>query len=160
MAMKMTTKDLELRRNEADMVTRYFLRWLAVEHRKKHVGPHTPYRNAMMEVIGQFIMAPIFGILGFVGLATLKWWAKTPSGDWIANSKYTVVLIILIFSILIGRNIFKSKLGRYKDDPDAPYIFDSERDARVAEWQRKAVYYFCGGVMPCLGLLVTYLTGG
>jgi hypothetical protein len=153
-----------------DILTRYFLRSLAIERRKKHINPETPYRNALYEVMYVAVGCPVLALFGFALMATLKWtdpyatliWPKGAPmsfGAKVAISLGVTALVMLI-GIPIGHRIFRTKFEKYRTNTEDCLDYGSDRDEMIFKSQKIAIGLLTLMVPAGLGLLVTYLAGG
>jgi hypothetical protein len=66
-----------------DLITRYFLRRLAISRRKQpHASKNASYRDALVEVILVVLGLPSVAIMSFFGIATMRWWEPVMSAKW------------------------------------------------------------------------------
>jgi hypothetical protein len=57
-----------------DFIARYFLRRLAMAHRKRpNRKPRIQYTNALVETILIFVGLPVIGLAGIVMISSLRW---------------------------------------------------------------------------------------
>jgi hypothetical protein len=63
-----------------------------------------------------------------------------------------------VLSLVIGHWWLGPRLKKYREDRSAYLQFDTERDTRIAFWQKVSATLVCVIVRPFLALLVTFGT--
>jgi hypothetical protein len=141
--------------NGMDMITRYFLRRLAISlPRKQWASASGPYHEALVEVILVFIALPAVAVLSFVGLSTMRWCDPIVHARWPWLGFGTVGLIIWLLSVLVGHYRLGKRLRQYRDDPSKCAELSSGEDRRIAFRQKFTVIVVCGVIAPWLGIAV------
>jgi len=59
--------------------------------------------------------------------------------------------------LAIGTLLFWRKFSKYRLDPTISAEFDTDRDRKIIFWQRTTCIAICGGVIPVLAVVVTFL---
>lgn len=143
--------------SESDAISRYFLRRLAIATHKEHVSASTPYYEALVEVILVFMALPAIAVFSFVSLSTMKWWRPIMEEQWPWLSAKAGGLTIGFLTLLISYFWLGKRFGRYRFERPAMVEFDTDRDRRIAYWQKFIVVVLCGLVAPWLGILCNEL---
>jgi hypothetical protein len=156
--MTSATRLLEVRQIETmDMITRYFLRRLAISGRKPNrASPSARYRDALVDVILIVLGLPAAGILLFVGLGSMSWWDPIVRTRWPWLGFRVPGLILWVFALIVGHLWLGRRFSRYRDNPTACMDFASESDRRIVFWQKLGMTATCGIVAPCLGIAVNH----
>jgi hypothetical protein len=150
----MCVKSLKRNTSRIDLVARYFLRRLAMAHRKySHVK--VQYANALADTILVFVTAPICGFLGFILILSLRW-APNPITRIFGSAPQVIAIIIAGLSILFGYWLLNNKMKRHLEvDPSCYLEFDNEKDVNVVFLQKLFVLIVSGIVLPTLALFIS-----
>lgn len=141
---------------QLDLVTKYFLRRLAIAHRQgAYKTRRGEYEDAMMEVILLLLGLPIVGLLGAAVILSLRWLSPSEAAARPLPSKYMIILVTWGLCILIGKFWLGRRLKKYMDDPASRTMLDTERDQRIAERQKTIVIVTFVFVIPAVALLIT-----
>lgn len=134
-------------------VGRYFLRRLALARRDSKSSEGTAYARARFEVTLVVVLAPCMAIFSCVLVASLKW---APGFGRVHNfSPKLAALVIAALAGSVGSAWF-SRHFRTLGQSGAWADFDTERDRRIAFWQKVAIMSVCGAVIPLLAIMVTF----
>jgi hypothetical protein len=140
-----------------DVITRYFLRRLAVARHKRGLSTEASrYHYALVEVILLVLALPSIAVFSFALLATLKWSVPFIDERWPGFSIKTTALVVYALTLVAGHRWLGRRFRIFRDDPTAPLRFDTETDHRIVFWQKFIVVLTCGLIIPCLGLLASY----
>jgi hypothetical protein len=143
-----------------DIVTRYFLRRLAISRQKlKSASPNTHYSDALVEVILVVVAMPAIAVLNFLGVASMTWWDPIVKARWPWLSVRDVALAVGALALLIGHFWLGARFKQYKDDPFPCDAFSTENDREIAFRQKYGVILLCGLVAPWLGYAVNFFIG-
>jgi hypothetical protein len=77
----------------------------------------------------------------------VKWFGFSPLGG---------VIILSILSLIVGHIWLGTRFKKYKDDRSAYLQLNTDRDFKIASWQKATVLIACGIVLPFLAMLVTF----
>jgi hypothetical protein len=136
------------------ILTRYFLRRYALARRDP--SNVIPYFTALVEVIVVALLFPFAAFYSTLLIASLKWPLLSRSQiDRMATLDIWIPLSLVL--LVIGILLFWRKFSKYRLDPTICAEFDSERDRKIIFWQGAACIAICGGVIPVLAVVVTYL---
>jgi hypothetical protein len=134
------------------VVARYFLRRLAIAHRKSN-KPRVQYANALAETILIFVTAPACSLIAVTVILALKW-APNPVTRLFGLAPQVEALIISALSVVVGYLLFTRRMRRYlKEDSNCFLRFGTDRDRQVVFWQKVSALVVCG-ILPCIALLM------
>jgi hypothetical protein len=128
--------------------------------------PRHAYRDALAELIFVAFVCPIFGLISFTGIFSLRW--HWDIGRFLPSRGYFFLIAggfgcVLLF---IGYRLFGSYYDKYLTDPSPSSQFNTARDRRIVAWQRFGMVASCGGLipivlsalaLPAIGILVHHL---
>ena len=137
-----------------DIMTRYFLRRLAIARRKPHVDISVPHSDALAEVMIVALTMPMCAILSFVVVITMSTWKPIVDARWPWLSFRLVVLGCGFLVYIVGQWWLRRRFKQYRDDPSHCLDFDTEQDRRIVFWQKFVVVIVCGAVVPFLGIAI------
>jgi hypothetical protein len=160
MALKMSKiSPMEPERVEStDIITRYFLRRLAISRRKLNsASPNARYRDALVEVILVVVAMPAIAVLNFLGVASMTWWDPIVRARWPWLSVRIVAFSVGALALLVGHFWLGARFKQFRNDPFRCFAFATEKDRRIAYWQKICVITLCGLVAPWLGYMVNLL---
>ena len=133
----------------AGVVGRYFLRRLALAHRKSN-KPRVQYANALAETIFVFVGLPIAGFTCFVLVINAKR-APAPILDVLGVALQGGQLFFGVVAMLVGYLLLNKRMKKYVDESPTCYLpFSSDKDARIVFWQRI-------GALIAFGIVPTFL---
>jgi hypothetical protein len=135
------------------MITRYFLRRLAIARRDPRLSsPNARYKSALVEVILVVLGLPGIALLSFVAISTIRLW-RPIVGTRLALHPFTwPALALWVSAIILGHRWFGRRFERYRDDSTSSLEFASEKDGRIAFWTKLGMIILCGVVIPWLGI--------
>ena len=141
--------------DQIGIVTRYFLRRLALARRdKRDETVSESFKTAINDVAHTFFYMPLIGITSCSLMASLKFWSPYFVGH---EDDMSVVGVVFLASVLylwiLNRRLRKHFL-EYEKNPSACYAYDSERDRRIAIIQMRAVDFIAIMVAPVIGFMV------
>jgi hypothetical protein len=140
-----------------DAITRYFLRRLALAHRK-YKEPRVGFANALADTVLVFVGLPIAAVFSFV-IATSGKWGLQASARLFGAAPQLEGLGFGAVVMLIGYLLLNRRMRKYVDENSDCYLaYDSEKDAQVVFWQRLSALIFFG-IGPLL-LAVLILAAG
>jgi hypothetical protein len=138
-----------------DLITRYFLRRLAISRRKlQNASQNASYRDALLDVILVVLGLPGIALLSFVGISTRRWWEPIGSAKWPWLSFPVSALGIWAVAVIFGHLWLGRRFRQYRDDPTPCLEFASDKDRRIAFWAKLSVITVCGLIVPWLGIAV------
>jgi hypothetical protein len=144
--------------SDVDFITRYFLRRLAKAHRESPTrSPSIQYTNALVETIYIFVGLPVVGLASLILIPSLRW-APNTIAKWFGLSPRIGLIIMCVMSLVIGHRWLGQRLKKYREDRSVYLQFDTERDTKIAFWQKVSVTVVCAIVLPFLAMLVTFGT--
>lgn len=143
-------------RHGIDLLTRYFLRRLALARGKDYTDRRAEHSDALVEVIIVAIAAPAFAILSFVLILSLRWLTPAEARALHIPSKYPLAIGGWILCAIAGRVSLGRKFKRFLSDAGAALDFAGERDRQIAEGQKFAVLAICGLLVPGLAVLIAF----
>jgi len=142
--------------SKTDIVTRYFLRQLALAHYKTpQRALFVQYKNSLVETVITFVLLPLIGLVGLISIAGMSWSGPILSKRF--GSGYALLPVLILGSWLGYRSLNK-KLSTYRDDASVWTQYNSEKDRTTIGWQRLITFVICMGVMPFLGIFIWSLT--
>jgi len=146
------------RRYDADFLTAYFLRRLAIARRKPlYKGdPGAAHWDALVEVIFIAVAAPFFGIISFLLILSLRWLTPSQAATLPIPSKYVGAIGGWILCVIIGRQLLGRRFKRFLHDQRAASDYDSDHDRWIAESQRIAALILCGLIAPAVAFLIAF----
>jgi hypothetical protein len=149
MALKMNTLPVDAKRLRT--VDRYFLRRLAMAHRKSN-KPRVQFANALADTIFVFVIIPIAGLINFL---------------LVVNAKHPVVTKIIgvapnigpyalaALAMLVGYVLLNKRMKKHVEQDSTCYLqFCTEKDAEIAFWQRAGAVIIIGIFPAFLALLI------
>jgi hypothetical protein len=137
-------------------ITRYFLRRLAMAHRESPSRKRSiQYTNALLETILAFVGMPLIGLASLVLIPSLRW-APNTLAKWSSISHFGLAIIFSIVSLVIGHLWFGHRFKKYRDDRSAYLQLSTDRDFKIASWQKTTVFLSCGIVLPLLAMYITF----
>jgi hypothetical protein len=142
-----------------DLITRYFLRRLAISRAKlRPASRNTGYAEALFEAILVVLGLPAVALLSFVGISTMRWWEPVVDArlPWLS---FTVgALGLWALAVVFGHLWLGRRFRRFRDDPTPCLEFASDKDRRIAFWVKFSVITVCGLIIPWLGIAVNQAT--
>lgn len=133
----------------AGVVGRYFLRRLALAHRKFN-KPRVQYANALAETIFVFVGLPIAGFICFMLVISAKR-APDPILKVLGIAPQIEQLFFGVAAMLVGYLLLHKRMKKYVNESSTCYLpFSSDKDARIVFWQRI-------GAVIIFGILPTFL---
>ena len=139
-----------------DFIARYFLRRLAIAHRDSPSRkPSIQYTNALLETILVFVGMPLIGLASLVLIPSLRW-APNTLAKWSSVSHFGLATILWIVSTGIGHIWLGHRFKKYRDDHSAYLQLSSDRDFKIASWQKATILLACGIVLPLLAMYITF----
>jgi len=131
------------------VVGRYFLRRLALAHRKSS-NPKVQYANALAETILVVIGLPIAGLTCFVMVINLRR-GPDPIHKLLGAAPLFGQLVFGIGAMLVGNLLINKRMKKYVAESSTCYLpFSSDKDAQIVFWQRI-------GALIIFGILPTFL---
>ena len=141
-----------------DVITRYFLRRLAISRRElEDASQDASYKDALMEVILVVLGFPSVALLSFVGISTMGWWEPIVSAKWPWLSFKVVGLGLWAVSVILGHQWLGRRFRQYRDDPAPCLEFASDKDRRAAFRLKFSVITVCGLIIPWLGIAINQM---
>ena len=138
------------------VVVRYFLRRLAMAHRKS-AKPRVQYANALAETVLVFVALPIAGITSFFLVISAKWGAN-PIIETLGIAPQIGGIVFGALAMLVGYLLLNKRMKKYIEEDPACYLrFGTEKDAQIVFWQKVCALIVCGVVPLFLGVLVLAL---
>ena len=141
---------------QPDLIARYFIRRLALAHRKWN-KPSVQYNNALADTVGVFVAFPLVAFASFILILSLRWAPNTVAKVF-GLSPGVGMIMIVVFSMVVGYLWLNGRLKKYREDRSIYLRFATESDRRVVFWQKIIVFVVCAIVIPFLALLVTFGT--
>jgi hypothetical protein len=139
-----------------DVIARYFLRRLAMAHRDSPSRkPSIQYTNALVETILVFVGMPMIAIASLILIPSIRW-APDTIAKWFGFSPRGGVIILSILSLVVGHIWLGNRFKKYRDDHSAYLQLNSDRDFKIASWQKATVLVACGIILPFLAMLLTF----
>ena len=152
----MTSSSDSTATDERNLVTRYFLRRLAIaRHRVPTRKLGTQYTDALLETILIFVGLPLLGVASLIWIPSLRW-APNTIAKWFGYSPWGCVIVIGILSVAIGRLWIGKRFEKYREDRSVYTQFASEKDSRIVAWQKFIVFVVCAIVLPFLAMYITF----
>jgi hypothetical protein len=140
-----------------DMVTRYFLRRLAIAREKpKWSSPYAAFSNAVYETMAVFIFFPILGVSALVVLGTRNlmrpaWMIHLP---WMSGRLLGLTVSILVISF--GHLYLRAKFKRFENDTTGAAAFATVEDLNAVMKQKTYVVTVCLILAPLLGYSISH----
>ena len=142
--------------DQPGIIARYFLRRLALAHRKSN-KQRVQYANALAETVLVFLGLPIAGFISFILVVTAK---RTPTSidKVLSTAPQFEQLIFGVVVMLVGYVLLNKKMKEYVDADSTCYErFSTDKDAKIVFWQRIGALIIFGILPAFLGLLVLAL---
>lgn len=154
----MNCNERQLGRDQVGWAARYFLRSYALARRNPKSSAAAAYSSALSEVMTVFFLAPCLSIFGCVLITSLRW-APHFGHEHPNFSPIIAAIAVTLLAGTAGRAWFGRLFRKYRTNPDAGAIFDSEKDRSIALRQKWAILIGCGIVVPMLALVGTFWIG-
>jgi hypothetical protein len=100
---------------------------------------------------------PAIAVLNFLGVASMTWWDPIVSARWPWLSVRVVAFAVGALALLAGHFWLGARFKQFRNDPFRSFAFSTEKDRRIAYWQKFGVITLCGLVAPWLGYAVNLL---
>ena len=139
---------------DVGILTRYFLRRYALARRDP--GNVIPYFTALLEVIVVALGLPSAAVYSVFLITSLRW-PLLSRGQLDQMATLDVWIPVSLVLLAIGTLLFWRKFSKYRLDPTISAEFDTDRDRKIIFWQRTTCIAICGGVIPVLAVVVTFL---
>jgi hypothetical protein len=138
-----------------DLITRYFLRRLAIARRKMpQSSASASYTDALFDVILVVLGLPGVALLSFIGISTIRWWKPAMSSKWPWLSFPVGALGIWALAIIVGHVWLGRRFGKFRNDPTPCLEFASDKDRQIAFWVKFSVVTVCGLVIPWIAIAI------
>jgi hypothetical protein len=95
-------------------------------------------------------------LLSFVGISTTDWWDPIVSSRWPRFSFRVTALVLWILTLAVGHRWLGRQFARFRHGPTPSLEFATEKDRRIAFWQKFGVITLCGLGAPWLGIAVNH----